>query len=324
MQRFKKILCFCGTDDQDTAINRSVTLAIENEAQLTLLDVVKPLPHAIGLITETADPKELEQLVAEDHRDKLLQKACEFSDTAVDVDVVVSIGDPVVEIIREVVDGDFDLVIKTGDGLGSAGRLFGSVARSLLRNCPCPVWVLKPEVHGEFDTVLAAIDVEAVDQPHRDLNRNTLELAYSIAQKENADLHIVSAWDLWMEQPLRRRSGDREVDAALEWQQRRVRQAIDELLQGPIAKDLRVHVHVLRGPAAGVIQAVADDIQADLMVMGTVCRTGAAGFLIGNTAETVLSGLTCSVLALKPTGFVSPLAPTKRQSIDEFGAPTLL
>jgi hypothetical protein len=43
------------------------------------------------------------------------------------------------------------------------------------------------------------------------------------------------------------------------------------------------------------------------MVMGTVCRTGTAGFLIGNTAETVLADVTCSVLAMKPDGFVSPV-----------------
>jgi hypothetical protein len=41
--------------------------------------------------------------------------------------------------------------------------------------------------------------------------------------------------------------------------------------------------------------------------MGTVCRTGAAGFLIGNTAETILADVTCSILALKPEGFISPI-----------------
>ena len=43
------------------------------------------------------------------------------------------------------------------------------------------------------------------------------------------------------------------------------------------------------------------------MVMGTVCRTGVAGFFIGNTAENVLHQVNCSVLAVKPQGFVSPV-----------------
>jgi len=45
----------------------------------------------------------------------------------------------------------------------------------------------------------------------------------------------------------------------------------------------------------------------DLIVMGTVCRTGVAGFFIGNTAENVLQQVDCSVLTVKPEGFVSPV-----------------
>jgi len=42
--------------------------------------------------------------------------------------------------------------------------------------------------------------------------------------------------------------------------------------------------------------------------MGTVARTGIKGLIIGNTAEVILNGIQCSVLAVKPDGFVSPLA----------------
>jgi universal stress protein E len=45
----------------------------------------------------------------------------------------------------------------------------------------------------------------------------------------------------------------------------------------------------------------------DLVVMGTVARAGIAGMLIGNTAERVLRKLPCSVLTVKPDGFVSPV-----------------
>lgn len=46
-------------------------------------------------------------------------------------------------------------------------------------------------------------------------------------------------------------------------------------------------------------------------IMGTVGRTGIPGFLIGNTAETVLRQVACSVLAVKPTGFVTPVQPVR-------------
>jgi nucleotide-binding universal stress UspA family protein len=54
-----------------------------------------------------------------------------------------------------------------------------------------------------------------------------------------------------------------------------------------------------------LINVVDKDI--DLLVMGTVCRTGIAGFLIGNTAEEVLNQVDCSVLTRKPVGFVTPV-----------------
>jgi nucleotide-binding universal stress UspA family protein len=41
--------------------------------------------------------------------------------------------------------------------------------------------------------------------------------------------------------------------------------------------------------------------------MGTVARTGISGFFIGNTAEDVLNQVNCSVMAVKPEGFVTPV-----------------
>ncbi|MCK4302705.1 MAG: universal stress protein [Candidatus Eisenbacteria sp.] len=52
---------------------------------------------------------------------------------------------------------------------------------------------------------------------------------------------------------------------------------------------------------------LARDRYFDLIVTGTVCRTGLPGFLIGNTAETILAQVDCSVLTVKPDGFASPI-----------------
>ena len=306
MKRFNSILLYAGMEQNEAAVSRSVTLAMENNARLTLMDVVKPVPHALGMLTHIGDSQELQQLIDTDHRQRLLEIASEYIDTGVSIDVIVAAGDPATEIVRQVLRGKHDLVVKTASS-GAAGRVFGSVARSLLRICPCPLWLLKPEIHGEFDRVLAAVDLEAADEAHLDLNRNIVQLAFSIAQREHAQLHLVNAWDMWMENSLRRRSGNAEVDQALANHEKKVHQALDNLLQVPDAKMEDFQAHVRRGNPASVIQSVADEIGADLLVMGTVCRAGAAGFLIGNTAETLLSSATCAVLALKPRGFVTPV-----------------
>jgi len=48
--------------------------------------------------------------------------------------------------------------------------------------------------------------------------------------------------------------------------------------------------------------------------MGTVARTGIPGLIIGNTAETVFSQVSCSILTIKPAGFKSPVKLTARDS----------
>ena len=59
-------------------------------------------------------------------------------------------------------------------------------------------------------------------------------------------------------------------------------------------------VYLLKGEAGILIPALAAANEIELIVMGTVSRTGIAGLLIGNTAEKVLRQVACSVLTVKP------------------------
>lgn len=69
----------------------------------------------------------------------------------------------------------------------------------------------------------------------------------------------------------------------------------------------KMQVHHVRGRADAMIPKVIADRDIDVLVMGTLGRTGIPGFIIGNTAENVVQKLECSLLALKPGGFVSPV-----------------
>lgn len=66
-------------------------------------------------------------------------------------------------------------------------------------------------------------------------------------------------------------------------------------------------VHHVRGTPDRIIPQYVADENIDVLVMGTVARTGIPGFIIGNTAENIVQKLGCSLLALKPNGFVSPV-----------------
>ena len=75
-----------------------------------------------------------------------------------------------------------------------------------------------------------------------------------------------------------------------------------------MAQDVRAELHVGCDSPSRAIREGVEKLEADLLVMGTVSRTGVAGLLVGNTAERLLDRVECSLLTIKPEGFVSPIA----------------
>jgi nucleotide-binding universal stress UspA family protein len=64
---------------------------------------------------------------------------------------------------------------------------------------------------------------------------------------------------------------------------------------------------MLKRAAGNLIPALAEAKEVELIVMGTLSRTGISGLLIGNTAEKVLNQVDCSVLTVKPDSFITPI-----------------
>ena len=72
-------------------------------------------------------------------------------------------------------------------------------------------------------------------------------------------------------------------------------------------------IHLIRGAPNRVIPDAINELKADILLMGTVSRSGLSGLLLGNTAEEVLYGVDCSVAIVKPDGFICPVeaSPTR-------------
>jgi nucleotide-binding universal stress UspA family protein len=212
----------------------------------------------------------------------------------------------------------YDLLIKPAENPATVQRLFGSDDMHLLRKCPCPVWLMKPGENPNYANIVAAVDfdpweADTIGQP---LNRQVVELAASLALSDFTTLHLVHAWDAFAEETIKSWS-DQPAGDIMEYvkTERSHHQAglerVAQMLRGQIGKQaydyLSPRLHLPKGSARRVIPELARDVQADLVVMGTVARTGIPGLIIGNTAEAILDQLTCSVLAVKPPGFVSPV-----------------
>jgi nucleotide-binding universal stress UspA family protein len=321
MKRFKSILCIADSSEKSMpAIEKAVALAENNQASLKVVDVIDS--NMIGglMVEQKYVGNEIREQLVSSHLQEL-DAFLENFRQGVDIESAVIIGTPFLEIIYEVLRNSHDLVIRVAEDPDWLDKLFGSDDMHLIRKCPCPVWLVKPGKTKTYRRILAAVDVtetgeQAEIETRWQLNRQILEMAASIAITDFAELHILHVWDAVGESAMRgafMHKTEEEIQTYVEEVRTRHATALERLFDEvatsmPDSFDyLKPKKHLLKGWARKAIPKAVSDIQADLVVMGTVVRTGIPGFIIGNTAEEVLNQLTCSVLAVKPPGFTSPV-----------------
>jgi universal stress protein E len=313
MRRFKNILVVADSaDKQNTAFERAAGLALRNRALLTVVCIVESLPEADAGIPERrcADlhGMRIQEMILQEDLRRWETLIAPLRDAGVEVQTRILRGTPFLQIIREVMRNHHDLVMMTADGeSGLTGALFGSTSIHLMRKCPCPVWVIRP-AHGKFCArILAAVDPHPSDRELNALNIKIIELAASLARAEQSELYIVHAWNASRLSSLGTRLSRGNLKRMVAHLEQEHMSRMDELLQECSLDDVRHQVHLLEGGAGDLIPAMAKRKRADVIVMGTVCRTGVAGFFIGNTAEKVLRQVDCSVLTVKPDAFLTPV-----------------
>ena len=303
MKRFERILFVNDTDvNAEPAFRRAVRLAAANDAQLSVIDVGQEIPRTLSNLQKAFDKL---------NEDRLRTLAKIAGAEGIEIKTRVVTGTPFIEVIQQVLQGSHDLVIKSAEGRGGlSNMLFGSTDMHLLRKCPCPVWIIKPSKRKHYARILAAVDPDPSEPANAGLNKQILELASSLAAREHSELHILHTWFFSYESSLR--SGrfkvpKKEVDSIVKDVRNKHKLWLDELLARHDFQGLTVKVHLLKGDAGEVIPVVAQKKRVELVVMGTVARTGIPGFIIGNTAEKALTAVDCSVLAVKPDSFVTPV-----------------
>ena len=319
MDRFRNILVGVDLADGDlclshefsaatrSAVNNAIWLAEHTGARITFLTSLMP---CLGDLRETRSLVEMERLqivvdaIHERAETRVTGLVAEAQSHGVEANEVRTDGPAWLKLIEAVVTQGHDLVLVGSHHQHALGRLLlGSTGRRLIRKCPCPVWVTSPIEDGQIRAILAPTDFsETAD--------DAVRVAWSLAEKCEADLHLLHAVPAGLE-PVLREIPIPEVDvdgfraklfaeANREFDDMLSRTSLDEKVD-------QKHCHIVTGPPHGVIEAVAEQHHADLVVMGTQARNGLSGILMGNTAESVLANLTCSILVIKPVGFRCPI-----------------
>lgn len=144
---------------------------------------------------------------------------------------------------------------------------------TLLRLASCPVLLVKDRRDWSHRRVLAAVNSGSTDEAHIKLNHQIISFAQNFTDAYGSDAHFVTAFS----------------DSNHPPQQAELAATCGAPLE---------HVHVIKGPAAPVISALADDIEVDLIIIGTVGRSGIKGHVVGNTAEKILDHTEADVLVV--------------------------
>lgn len=321
MTQPRKVLAVMDDSDAQTALISAAALAERYDAALEVLGCVEP-PHDLGVIARLSEQNPdtlLERLCAEKKERMTAQLATHLPDHQIVPQI--KVGKAFIEIIRHVIDTGCDFVVKQAEPLSGIHRLlFASTDQHLLRKCPCPVWMQPTGASSEAKHVIAAVDVDLADAAEPDtlmaLNRRVIQTACAVAAPTGAQVTVLHAWDavgeglVWAfsSDGHSRVTADRYVNEILHGRQQAMRRLL-EAVKGdlPATKHPALEPSLIRGAPETVIQEQSRALAADVVVMGTVARTGLSGVFIGNTAENIINTLECPVLAVKPDGFVSPL-----------------
>lgn len=322
MRLFSNILYVVGDLDGLPGLMRAISLTKREGGSIAIVSIVETM------VSGTSSGRFYSELNAafdalRNERLASLEALAASVPDDISVTCEVMDGRSYLEIIKRVQLYQHDLVVANAVENNLKGRrFFISEEMQLLRKCPCPVLLINSEQTGPFQRVMATLDFEYYDTPDEEygpptLNDEILETAVTIASEDKGRLDVVNIYEIpgegaidsgWI--PMTRDNyedyakscrgnSERRVEAQLERTKRRLGDASFE--------GAELKTRLIRGRARDTIPDLAHDLDTDLVVMGTIGRVGVAGLLIGNTAETILNRIDCSVLALKPYGFESPI-----------------
>lgn len=308
----------------EAAWQLGIWLARQTRGELTVAHARPNLQHVLRSATLAAkldllygDGETFEREARRDSDARLRQVVADSNVADIAVGYETLLGEPFVEITHAAQQGRYDLVLAGTRGLSAWEQFFvGSTASRLIRKCPTSVGVVKAGHDGPPRTVLAATDFSEV-------SRGAVREALWIARRAQAELHVIhviDASDLPETQQGTLALGPTPTASELRQEIRtEAAEHLDAFVESLDADPAAIGQHLSWGVPWKEIGRSAIHLNADLIAIGTVGRSGIKGLLLGNTAEKVLATCDCSLLTTKAPDFISPILPADRAS--DPGAP---
>lgn len=313
MEMYQNILVVVDpTAGEQKALKRAVDLVSRLQKtgkqiiNITAFFSIFDFSYEMTTILSSGERDSMRQMVIEEKQKWLDEIIAEISPSVKVTSKVVWHNRPYEAIVSRVIEQGYDLVIKgTHQHDKLKAVVFTPTDWHILRKCPCPVLLVKDHEWPKNGNMLAALNIGSDEVEHNSLNSKITTQAKLFAAVIGANLHLVNSYpgtpvNIAIEVP--------EFDAT-EYNTVMLNHHKEAMKTHSQEFDIGLdNTHIGEGLPETVIEELAAKLDAELVVLGTVGRTGISAALIGNTAEHVIDQLNCDVLALKPDGYISPMA----------------
>ena len=199
MRRFENILFATqGLPGHSDALGQAIKIAANNRVPVSGLIACPDFPNDLAQYQQSYELSlhdSLQQSV------KKLREQHDISEEQVPFPLrVQSSEQPAVCIIKEAMLNHNDLIIKEAEPINEGGEGFKAIDMTLLRKCPCPVWLhRRTSKPRDKRRIAVAVDPITLNDQQQALSQRLLELSRSIADTCDSRLHIISCWEHYLE-----------------------------------------------------------------------------------------------------------------------------
>lgn len=271
-------------------------------ATVTLLLVIKELAEFKEIYHLSGSSLDILDKATQHFQNSLTQHADTLSQQYPNVNFTtkVRVGKPLTEILAEAEQSQASMVIiDSYRETKTVACERGSNTLNLMRKAKLPIWSLS-RVPSQIKHVAVAIDL--TNSEYQDFNAQLLASSIEFCSLVGAKLSVCHVWKMESEGFLRDWSGYSDIEIALlakSMREERIAR-LNTLLDEYQTSAVEIDTQVLEGETREVFPDYVVAQEIDVVFLGSMSRTGLSGLVLGNTAESMINQLDCSVITLKP------------------------
>ena len=213
-------------------------------------------------------------------------------------------------VVRRAMDSGADIVFKDTHHHSAVARaMLSNTDWNLIRTCPTLLWLVKPRDIADSPAIVAAIDpLNEHDKPAA-LDDEILHISKLLSDKVGGSVHAFHSYDPRI--AVATATANAYIPVSLPFDE--IEQQMHEDHQKRFSEITSFHgigddfAHLESGLTHEELPALADRVDAGLVVMGAVARNRWKRLFIGATAERTLEFLPCDLLIVKPDWFQTPV-----------------